>query len=395
MKKKKIALDLRWIRGGKLDGIGRYTAGLIPELVREGTRRHPLRFVILYDDERQEGFIPPPASPDGSASGGRGQGVEKLKLSFPVLSPKEPFLLPRILKAEGISLFWSPYFLTYPFFKDLKTVLTVHDLIPLQRGAYGSLARRVFFSSRTPTSYLLKKADLLICDSWATKSDLANLFGLEGIIVHGGIAKRFWGAVSRKEKGKVRKRYHLPPKFILCLSRLEPYKNLTTLLDAYHLLPRKVRKTYPLVIAGKKDKRYLSLLERAKNLNLENSVSFPGYIEDRDLPALYQLSSLFVYPSLAEGFGFPPLEAMASGIPVVCFRIPPLVEVVGDGGVLVPSFTQEALSSAMEKLLADKGLATALSQKGKEAARRFTWDRAARQLIRLFDGLLSGRRSEV
>jgi len=373
---KKIALDLRWIRRGKLDGIGRYTAGLVPELVKKG-KRH--KFLFLYDDVRQKSFIP------------RGKNVAKLRLSFPILSPKEFFLLPRILKDEEISLFWSPYFVTYPFFKGLRTVLTVHDLIPLKGyESPGSLARRIFFSSKIPTSYLLKKADLLICDSWATKNDLTNLFGLEATIVHGGIARKFWGVVSGKEKGKVRKKYRLPPKYILCLSRLEPYKNLSTLLGAYHLLPKRMRETYPLVVAGKQDKRYFSsLLRQVRDLNLEKDVFFPGYIKDKDLPALYQLSLLFVYPSLAEGFGFPPLEAMASSIPVLCFKIPSLEEVVGGGAVLVPEPTSKALSLAMKRLLVNGELAGALSQKGKKVAHQFRWGRTAQQLTRLFDKLLS------
>lgn len=377
MRKKKIALDLRWIRGGKLDGIGRYAVGLISELVRRG--RHKYEFVILYNDAWQERFLL------------RGKYAKKLKLSFPVLSLREPFLLPRILRAKGISLFWSPYFLTYPFFKGLKTVLTVHDLIPFKFSGLGSLPRRIFFASKVPVAHILRKADLLICGSWATKNDLKDLFGLEPTIIHGGITERFWGTASAQEKARVRKKYHLPPRFVLCLSRFDPYKNLSTLLGAYQLLPGKLKEAYPLVVAGKQDERQFPLLlEQVRTINLEKCVLFPGYIEDKDLYILYQLASLFVYPSLAEGFGFPPLEAMASGTPVVCFKIPSLEEVVGDGAILVSDVQKEKLSSAMERLLTDKDLANFLSQRGKETARRFSWKRAGRQLIRLFDKLLSG-----
>jgi glycosyltransferase involved in cell wall biosynthesis len=157
------------------------------------------------------------------------------------------------------------------------------------------------------------------------------------------------------------------------------------LLQAYSLL----RGRYPhrLVIAGGKGWLYEAIFQEVERLSLKGRVFFLGYVPEEDLPALYNLADLFVFPSFYEGFGLPPLEAMACGTPVVVSALSSLPEVVGDGALLIPPRDIEALAGAMEKALCAPSLREELRRKGLERAKRFSWGDAAKRLLAIYKQL--------
>jgi glycosyltransferase involved in cell wall biosynthesis len=179
----------------------------------------------------------------------------------------------------------------------------------------------------------------------------------------------------------VRSRYGLPDQFILGVGTLEPRKNFPHLISAYADLRRRTGMPHRLVIAGREGWMYEPIYDRVRQERVENTVQFLGYVADEDLPVLYNLAAVMAYPSLYEGFGIPPLEAMACGTPVVCSNLSSLPETVGDAALMVEPHDVSALSSALERVLEDDPLRQTLRVRGQAQAGRFTWDAAAEKLV--------------
>ncbi len=183
---------------------------------------------------------------------------------------------------------------------------------------------------------------------------------------------------------RARMRYVLPERFILSVSRLEPRKNFPTLIRAFEVLKRKHGVPHHLVIAGGKGWLYEPIYEAADRSPYRDFIYFPGFVEDEDLPALYTLADVFAYPSFYEGFGFPPLEAMACGTPVVSADNSSLPEVVGDAGILLPAEDVEAWADALARVLEDVSLRATLRERGFRQAARFSWEASARALVEIY-----------
>jgi len=233
--------------------------------------------------------------------------------------------------------------------------------------------------------HFVRAAGAVIAVSESTRRDLLAHLKVEPervYVVYGGVAERFRPASLAKIQ-EVRARYHLPERFILTVGTIEPRKNYLRLLEAYRrLLDQGYNEG--LVIVGKLGWRYKTFFQRLRELNLEQSVTLLGFVADDDLPALYSAAEIFVYPSLYEGFGLPPLEAMACGIPVVASNTSSLPEVVGDAGLLVSPYETAALAAALKKLLDDASLRAALRARGFRQAAKFRWETAARCTLEVY-----------
>lgn len=298
----------------------------------------------------------------------------------------QQWVLPRRARDMHIDVLHVPGF-DAPFLKSCPIVLTVHDLIG-----------RIFPKNLPPVSrfywqywlpFTIRWADIVVVDSHHTKSDLIHLVGIPSdriYVVHLGVDSSF-RPLQQDDAALaiVRLKYNLPLKFILYVGTIEPRKGLDTLLMAYAVLADKV--SHDLVIAGKKGWYTESLFQLIKTYNLEQRVHFTGYVADEDLPKLYNLATLFVYPSRYEGFGLPPLEAMACGVPVICSNAASLPEVVGNAAWLVPPDDAYALAIAIGQVLEDQQLQAALRLKGLERAKQFTWEKTARQMVRIYEAL--------
>jgi glycosyltransferase involved in cell wall biosynthesis len=181
----------------------------------------------------------------------------------------------------------------------------------------------------------------------------------------------------------IKQKYHLPDRFILFVGTLEPRKNIIRLLEAYARIKDKL--PHKLVIAGTKGWLYQPIFEAVKRLSLRNNVIFLGYVDDGNLPALYNLADLFVYPSIYEGFGLPVLEAMACGIPVITSNVSSLPEVAGDAAVLVDPYNVKELAGAMKHVLTNASLRKQVINKGFQQAKNFSWKKCARETLKVYE----------
>jgi len=187
----------------------------------------------------------------------------------------------------------------------------------------------------------------------------------------------------RRQKG-------LPQEFLLHVGTLEPRKNLALLLRAYARLRAAGGDQPPLILAGAKGWMWESLFSQVEHLGIGDSVHFQGYVSSEELPLWYNAAACFVYPSLCEGFGLPPLEAMACGTPVVSSNAASLPEVVGNAGLLLDPLDEEGWSHEMARVLSGAELRKELADRGQDRARRFSWGRAAEETVDVYRCALAG-----
>lgn len=257
-----------------------------------------------------------------------------------------------------------------------KSVVTVHDTIALDYPAYCTFANQWYFRFALPRS--IKRANQIIAVSQTVKKDIIRRFPFvrdKIKVIYHGISPLFNKYVPEKELERVKDKYFLPEKFILFVGNIEPKKNLIRLLKAYELLCRKSDKKYCLVIAGRFAWKYNEVLRKIKN-EMGEGLYCPGYIDLPDLPALYRLADLFVFPSLYEGFGIPPLEAMACGVPTIVSTAGALSEITGGCAYLVDPLSVESIARGMDEVLHNGDLRDCLQRKGLLQVKQFTWEKA-------------------
>jgi glycosyltransferase involved in cell wall biosynthesis len=194
--------------------------------------------------------------------------------------------------------------------------------------------------------------------------------------------------IEREQAIETRKRLGIRDNFILFVGTIEPRKNLLTLARAFDEILRQTSLRPQLVIAGQEGWLMNDLFQFINSAGIQDDVCFTGYLGDDDLRALYSSCTLFVYPSLYEGFGLPPLEAMACGAPVITSRIPPIMETVETAACLVDPANAQELASAIVRLLEDPGAREQLSMLGARQVRNFTWERTAALTLEIYKKLL-------
>ena len=200
-------------------------------------------------------------------------------------------------------------------------------------------------------------------------------------VIYSGINDKF---KPIKSNNQIRQKYNLPDEFILYFGTIEPRKNLIGLIKAFELIRH--RHKIKLVIAGTKGWLYKNIFKSAQNSKYNKDIIFTGFVEEDDKPYLYNLASVFVYPSFFEGFGFPPLEAMACGIPTIVSHNSSLPEVVGAGAVMIDPYNIDELAWAMEIALTDEKVRAYLMQKGIEQAKKFSWQKCAQETLKVILG---------
>ena len=220
--------------------------------------------------------------------------------------------------------------------------------------------------------------------SEASKRDILEFFDVPPdkiTVIYNAIDEHFATAPPEQAIQRVAERYQLQDKFVLYVGNVKPHKNLERLLDAFHLLRRTPGlEDVKLVIIGDAISKYAALRRATHRYNLHKFVRFLGFLPDETLAIVYRLAGVFVFPSLYEGFGLPPLEAMASGTPVVTSNVSSLPEVVGDAALLVDPTDPVAIADAMRRVLTDPLLAAEMSAKGLARARTFSWEQAATRI---------------
>jgi glycosyltransferase involved in cell wall biosynthesis len=295
----------------------------------------------------------------------------------------------------GVEVFWSPHFNFTSLSsgsKSPKQIITVHDLSFLRYPEFFSWRKNVWHRALAVKQSLLT-ADQIIAVSESTKNDIIELVGIapekiQVIYAGNNITVR---AVAEQEKTDFLTRHQLRGRFILYLGNIEPRKNISGLIEAYNLLrsndERHEFNDLKLVLAGGVGWKHRHIYQSWENSPYRQDIKFLGYVNQTDKEILYSLATLFAYPSFYEGFGFPPLEALSYGVPVVCSNISSLPEIVGKAAVTVNPFRIEQITSALQLALSDRQLREQLITAGYEQAKRFSWDKTALAYLDLFRAL--------
>ena len=292
-------------------------------------------------------------------------------------------VFPEKAKKAGVDLLHQPCF-SAPIFYPGKVIVTCHDLISVFFPENLPLASRLFYSRWMPFSY--RKAMLIIADSEHTKRDLMSLLQIPEAkirVIHLAVSKDFRPIKNRVKLAQVQKKYQTGSKYLLHVGTIEPRKHLEFLVKAYALAFREGIEEN-LVITGKRGWYYDGLLRLVEDFNLGKKVKFTGYVEEGDLSALYAGAKAFVFPSLYEGFGLPPLEAMACGTPVISSSTSSLPEVIGQAGILLPPKDERLWAKNILKVIKDKSLARTFRELGLRQAKKFTWATTARKTVEVY-----------
>jgi len=278
----------------------------------------------------------------------------------------------------------------YLITKHTPGVVTILDLLPLIKNDWFLPGYAESFKQNISAS--LKCAQAVITPSHNSKKDLLRFFDYPEknirVIYPGINSDRFQKPPSPSDIQKMRLKYKLPKDFILFLNTISPRKNTTRFIEAYSL----IAKNFPnisLVVAGKNGWMYQEVYQKTEELKLKNRVSFPGLINEEDIPKLYKMAAIFVYPSLYEGFGFPPLEAMAAGIPVICSNTSSLPEIVEEAGLLFDPLNVDELADKMKSLLNQKDLREKLTLAGFERVKQFSLTKAAKETLDIYTQIAS------
>ena len=286
--------------------------------------------------------------------------------------------LPLRLLTDRTSLVLSPL----PegmLFPCVPQVVIVHDVIPLLFPGEHPRQQRYF---RSFVPMLLRKSGAIVADSENTKRDIVTCYGIEADrvrVVHAGYDKNRYRMGIDIEG--VKEKYGLTS-YLLYVGNLSPHKNLLRLLQAFARIVREI--PHKLVITGRKDPRFYPALEaEMQALGLQHRVMFLDYVRADELPSLYAGADIFVFPSLYEGFGLPPLEAMACGTPVIVSNVSSLPEVVGDAALMVDPYDVEGMAKAMYRVLSDDGLSKEMRRKGLERAKLFSWEKTAQSILKV------------
>ena len=292
----------------------------------------------------------------------------------------EQALQPWALRREGVDLLHGMA-LVGPLVTRCPFVVTIHDLSFVRYPQNFHGLKRRYLQAFTRLS--VRRARRVIAISENTKRDIVRTYGLEPTkvdMIHYGL-DRIFQPLSEEVIGRFRSEKGLPDRFVLFVGTLEPRKNVARLIEAYARLP----KDRPaLILVGGKGWLYDEIFDRVQSLGLDGEVLFAGYAPAKQLPYWYNAADLFVYPSLYEGFGLPPLESMACGTPVVTSSVSSLPEVVGRAGCLVDPEDTEALASTMLRLLRDPDERADMSEAGLAQAQIFSWRAAAKQTVETY-----------
>jgi glycosyltransferase involved in cell wall biosynthesis len=370
----RIAIDARKLRDF---GIGTYVRNLLRQLAR----LDPSSEYVLLCRESDSGIV--------SELGPNFRAVREQALPYSV---REQFAIPLDLRREGAQLFHAPHYVLPPL-TPCRSVVTIHDCIHVRFPQY--LPNRVGYAyARTSLWIATHRAARVITVSEASKRDILRYFHIPESridVIYNAIDDRFWHAPSTDEMERVRQRYQLTAPFILYAGNIKPHKNLERLIEAFHLLRQEpALKDVQLLIIGDEVSKYATLRRAVHRHKLHKHVRFFGFVSDQTLAALYRLADVFVFPSLYEGFGLPPLEAMASGTPVITSNVSSLPEVVGDAALMIDPYEPRAIAAAMRRVLTEPELREQLRARGLAHARNFSWERSIKRVREIYADVLEG-----
>jgi len=365
----RIGIDAR-LTHYRQAGISRYTIQLVEALARLDPTDE---FLLLQSFRSREALVEHPS-------------FVRRSLYTPAHHRLEQYTLPVEISKFGLDVLHSPDFLP-PFRRNCRSIITIHDLAFLLYPHFLTKDSARYYGQ---IDEAVRRTDAIIAVSEATKDDIVRLLGVpeSRVTVVYEAASSVFRPIDKQQAGShVRERFGVRGDYAFFISTIEPRKNVPTLLKAFRKLLNDYRLDLQLVLAGEKGWLYDEVFQLVTDLDLVDHVVFAGRVSTSELVSLYNAAQVLVAPSIYEGFGLTPLEAMACGTPAIVSNVSSLPEVVGDAGLLVDPYDVEQLAVAMWRAVTDSELRKSLITKGLKRASFFSWDRAARETLELYHRL--------
>jgi glycosyltransferase involved in cell wall biosynthesis len=363
----RIAIDVRKLHDY---GIGTYVRNLVHGLAQQDGGD---TYILLCQRSDME-FV--------RALGPR---FEALRVDAGNYSMREQVTVPIALGRARVDLFHAPHYVVSPLTR-CPFVVTIHDCIHLRFPEYlPNRAAQTYARAMMRSS--AHRARRVLTVSNASKQDILHYLHVPAEkveVIYNALDERLASPPTDEEVTSIRERFQLTSPFILYTGNIKPHKNVDRLIEAYSILRRRGQQEAQLLIIGDDISKYPNLRRMVHRFQMHKHVRFLGFVPDVTLAALYRLASVFVFPSLYEGFGLPPLEAMAAGVPVVTSNISSLPEVVGDAAVLVDPMDAGAIADAMARVLTDPALRATLIARGYERVKLFSWERSVRRIHEVY-----------
>lgn len=366
-------------------GVGKYTQNLLKKILEiDKKNQYFLCFSFLRHRQKRIKFI--------KEYLGKPQPKNVKVKILPIPSQwyefitSTPFPIDKLIR-EPIDLYFAPYASGIPRNGFSRMVTMIHDLAFLRFPEHRGKKLSHYYFKRHKIA--VQNCQKIIAPSRATKNDLRDLLSVKLkkiTIIPEASDGRFRPIKNKSQIVNITSRY-LNPKisYILSVGTLEPRKNLAKLVEAYSLLPHALQKKYALVLVGGQGWNNKMLHGIINNLNLQDKVILTGFVSDEDLPYIYNKASVFVYPSLYEGFGLPLLEAMACGVPVITSNTSSLPEVANGAALFCDCQKEEEIAWAIKKVILEPKLAQKMITRGLIQAKKFSWEKAARETLEVFE----------
>jgi len=376
-----IVMDGLPIRG-RGAGIRRYTYELLRHMIALGRHDYYISDLLLPLEQTK-------LSPTKDA-GVFEDEVQRLVARMPRLWQLAPLPVRDFVNRRKLRIFRPDVYFGTNFFglfePPTKTAITIHDMcyIRYPEATESYMLRHL----RKRLRHDAHRADAIFADSEATRHDVLEVFEVPATKVHTvycTVSSGFRPLDERPDLGRVRTRYSLPERFLLFVGTVEPRKNLVRLLQAFDVLCQAPSFSHGLVIVGDKGWNDRPILDGLRACRAADRIVLTGHVSAADLPVLYNLADALVMPSLYEGFGLPVLEAMACGTPVVTSNVSSLPEVAGDAAVLVDPLSVESMVEGTRRVVTGAELRDDLKRRGLQRAAEFTWEKAARQVLDIFE----------
>lgn len=367
----RIVLDARKLHDF---GIGTYIRNLVTEL---GRLDHDSEYVLLTKPE------------DAATAAAAGPNFRAVVETSRPYSLAEQWHVPMAAARARADLLHEPHYVLPPLTR-CRTVVTIHDCIHLRFPEYLP-SRAAFVYAHAMIRLAARKADRVLTVSDASKRDILHYTGVapeKVVVVHNGLDARFATAPDAEAMDRVRQRFQLDHPFVLYVGNIKPHKNLERLIAAFASMRADGPESLKLVVIGDETSKHPGLRQAVHRHRLDKHVRFFGFQPAATLVTFYRLARAFVFPSLYEGFGLPPLEAMANETPVVTSNLSSLPEVAGDAALLVDPYDVASIAEGIRRAVTDEPLRQQLIAKGRARAREFSWARAAADTLAVYREVL-------